>query len=184
MGKSILKDRFFEASELAGDSVVFPENAVFPDRIDQFLVTAVDQHPLKHFIEIKRFGRNMLEIPIELTTVRTHRDRGVGIKPDVIDGHMSRYRYPGFLLRSAPVGQLQVRVIRAGNPGFSAGPEEVVQTAPGIAAGLPHFGNGFKLPQECAVVGVVSTDVAVLRDIARAAGEAHYHFTIGYDRAR
>ena len=69
-GKSILKDRFFEASEPAGDSVVFPENAVFPNP-DQFLVTAVDQHPLKYFIEIKRFGRNMLEIPIELATVRT-----------------------------------------------------------------------------------------------------------------
>ena len=82
---------------------------------------------------------------------------------------MARYRHPGLLLCCAPVGELQVGVVGTCYPGFTAGAKDVVEPAPGVAAGLAHLGNSFKLPKQLTIIGVVSADVAVLRDIACAA---------------
>ena len=87
-------------------------------------------------------------------------------------------------MRCAPVGELQVGIVGTGYPGFTAGAKDVVEATPGVAAGFSHLRNSFKLPKQLTIIGVIGTDVAVLRDIARAARQPQDHLAISDYRAR
>ena len=69
VGEGILKHGFGIAKKLASDPVVLPENAVLAYGKDETVITAIHQHAFEHFIQIQRFGRHVLEVPVQLTGI-------------------------------------------------------------------------------------------------------------------
>ena len=76
-------------------------------------------------------------------------------------------RHPRLGLRDAPVGEVEIGIVAAGDPGVAAGARHVGQRAPGIAAGLAGARDGVELPQLLAGLGVVGADEAALLRLKR-----------------
>ena len=71
-------------------------------------------------------------------------------------------RHPRLGLRDAPVGEIEIGIVAAGDPGVAAGAHAIGHRAPRIAAGLAGARDGVELPQLLAGVRVVGADVAAL----------------------
>ena len=92
--------------------------------------------------------------------------------------------HPWLRLRHAPVCEIQIGIVAAGDPGIAAGAEQVGKFSPGIAAGLALLRDGVELPDQLAGLGVIGADetflFAVL--IASIRAEALNHLPLIDDR--
>ena len=84
-----------------------------------------------------------------------------------IEGRVGRLvaaagRHPRFGLRDAPIREIEIGIVAAGDPGVAAGAQHIGHRAPGVAAGLAGARDGVELPQLLAGVRVVGADVAAL----------------------
>src|SRR5207249_3589961 len=75
-------------------------------------------------------------------------------------------------LRHAPVGEIEVRVVAAGNPGFAADAEIVGELAPRLGPLLGAAADRVEPPQRLAGGGVVAADPAAIVAVAIAADQA------------
>src|SRR5439155_10735339 len=179
----VLKHGFLVAEVLAGLPIELPEDAVLPDREQQVLVVVVDEHTLEHDIEIQCLCRRMLEVPGELACVDIQRERRAGEERVVFAGHAAADRHPGLGLRGTPKGEIQSRIVAAGNPRLAAGAEQIRQRAPGVASGLTLPANGVEPPNLLTGGGVVRADEAFLFPVDRAPAKPLNQLTLGHDRA-
>src|SRR4029434_7180888 len=96
--------------------------------------------------------------------------------------HAAAHRHPRLRLRRAPVGEIEIGIVAAGDPRFAAGAEQVRQAAPRIAAGFADAGDREESPQLLAGLGVVGADEALLLDILLTAAHALDDFSFGDER--
>ena len=134
--EDVLEDGFLEGEELAGLAVELPQDAGLADGEQQLLAAAVDQHALEHFVQVERFAGHVLEIPGQLAVVGIQRQRRAGEERLVARLGAAAGAHPGLGLRDAPVGQVELGIVAAGDPGVAAGAQQVRQRAPGVAARL------------------------------------------------
>ncbi len=158
----VLEHRFLVAEILAGPAVVLPQHAVLADGEHPLLGAGVDEHALEHDVEIERLAGCVRVVPLELARRRVERERRARVESDVGRVHAAARRHPRLRLRRAPVGEIQVGVVGAGDPRFAAGAVEIRQAAPAIAAGLAGDGNRAEAPALLARRGVEGADRALV----------------------
>src|SRR5580704_16621302 len=110
----------------------------------------------------------MIVVPLELPRIDIQRDSRIGKQSRAVPRPAAR-AHPGLGLRRPPVRQIEVGIIAAGDPGFSAHPEHVRKAAPTIASELACLGNGVELPKQLTGSGVIGADEALFVLIIRAA---------------
>src|ERR1700728_675946 len=105
----------------------------------------VDEYALEDLVQVERLARRVAVIPAQLAGVGIERDRGAGIERGAIAGSAAG-PHPGLGLSHAPVGEIEIGIIRACDPGLSARAIEVVQSIPGLAARRSGEGDGREAP--------------------------------------
>ena len=133
----------------------------------QLLVADVDEHALEHLVEVERLAGNVLEVPRQLAVVDVERDGRRRVERRVEDRGAAAGRHPRLGLRDAPVGEIQIGIVAAGDPRLAALAEGVGQLAPRVAAGLAGVRDRVELPGELAGVRVVGADEAAVGTVAR-----------------
>src|SRR6516162_4910851 len=107
----------------------------------------------------------MMVIPGELAAIDIERYGRVGIERLAVSG-LAAGAHPRLRLRNTPVGQIEIGIKAACDPGVAAGSKKARQLAPSVAAGLAFLGDGVKLPEQLAGPSVIGADetffVAVL----------------------
>src|SRR5215510_10123956 len=103
----------------------------------------------------------MLVVPPELSVVRIERHRGAGVKA-LLRVYAAAHSHPWFGLRHSPVGQIEIRVIAAGDPCFTTGTQPVWKFAPAISSGFAIARHCIELPELFAGVRVICTDEAAV----------------------
>ena len=124
----------------------------------------------------------MLEIPGERSVAgaqRQSRGRVQRLVVGAADG-----AHPRLGLRHAPVSQIELRIVAAGDPGVAAGAQQVRKLAPSVAAGRPFARHRFEFPELLAGLGVVGADVAAGFLIAVAAAHALDHLALNRSAVR
>ena len=89
----------------------------------------------------------MLEVPSELPGVGPERQGRRGVERLVVAGRAAARLHPGFGLRHAPIGQIEIGIVAAGDPGIAACAQHVGKLAPGVAAGRAFAGRGIEAPE-------------------------------------
>ena len=168
---------------LPGLAIELPQDAVLADREDQVLTAAVDEHALEDDVEVERLAGRVLEVPGELAGVGVEGHGGAGVEPLVEAVHPAAHRHPRFGLRRAPVGEIQIGIVAAGDPRLAAGAIHARERAPGVAARLAVDGHRVEAPQLFPGGGVVAADEALLLDVGRAPAHALDHLALGEERA-
>ena len=92
--------------------------------------------------------------------VGIQRQRGAGVERAVGISGAAAGAHPGLGLRHAPVSQIEIGIVAAGDPGVAARAQQIGQLAPGVAAGFAFARHGVELPELLAGLGVVGADVA------------------------
>src|SRR5438128_1914970 len=100
----------------------------------------------------------MLKIPGEFARIGIKRQGGAAVERIVIDRHSAAYGHPRFCLRGSPEGQVEIRVIATGDPGFAAGAEQIRKFAPGVAARLTRLSNRVEPPKLFSGCGIIGAD--------------------------
>src|ERR1700679_380250 len=132
---------------------------------------------LEDLVQVKRLTRRVTVIPAQLARVRIERNRAAAIERRAIAGSAAG-PHPGLGLGYTPVSEIEIGVVRAGNPGFAPRAVEIVQSIPGIAARGPGEGDGGEAPVLRAGIGVESRDRALFAAISAATGEAGQHLAV------
>jgi hypothetical protein len=128
--------------------------------VNAFAVADVDQHALVHFVHVERLALHVLEIPGELPVVGVQCERrAVNTAPRL---RATAHLHPRLGLRHAPVRQVQLGIVAAGDPGFRADAQHVGQIAPGVAARLVRARDGVESPQQFSGGGIECADEAAL----------------------
>src|SRR5262245_7555421 len=68
--KNVLKNGLLIRKKLAGRPVELPQDSRFTNREGQLLSGVINEDTLKDFIQIQRFARRMLKIPLQLAVIR------------------------------------------------------------------------------------------------------------------
>ena len=179
----VLKDGVLVAEELAGLAIDLPQHAGLADGEEVLLGADVDQHLLEHFVEIERLAGHVLDVPRQRAVLDAQRHRRRGVERRVRGLVAAAGRHPRLRLRDAPVGEIEIGIVAAGDPGVAAGARDVGHGAPGVAAGLAGARDGVELPQLLAGLGVVGADVAaILRPEPIAAVQPLDHLAARDDR--
>ena len=121
----------------------------------------VDEHALEHFIEIERFARRVLVVPLQLSRIGIERERRAGKQR----GRVAALR-PGRTLRLSgpPVHQIQQRIVRPCDPGIGAGALVIRQAAPTVTARRAGARDRVELPGLLARIRIIGGDKAVVAD--------------------
>src|SRR6185295_8993007 len=93
------------------------------DREEQFLIADVDEHLLEYFVEIERLTGRVLVVPRERAVVGPERDGGRRVERVVEGGGRAAGAHPRLRLRDAPVSEIEIRIVGAGDPGLAANAE-------------------------------------------------------------
>jgi hypothetical protein len=126
----VLEHSFFGRDELPVRAVELPQDADLAD-VERILpAVEIDEHALIDFVEVERFTRHVLEVPRELSGVGTQRERRAGVERAVGTARAAARLHPRLRLSDAPIGEIQIRIVRAGDPGIAAGPafRKIVQS--------------------------------------------------------
>src|SRR4029077_20537835 len=83
-------------------------------------------------------------------------ERGVGA------GGAAARLHPRLCLGDAPIGQVEIRVVTARDPGIASGAQHVGQLAPGIATRRAFARCGYQAPELFSGLRVVAADEAAL----------------------
>src|SRR4029453_5951948 len=78
----------------------------------------------------------------------------------------------------SPVGQIEYRIVTAGDPHFSTGAIPIWESSPCFGACIAARSNGVKTPELFARLGIVSTQEAFFFLISTAAPESFNDFSI------
>ena len=122
----------------------------------------IGEHGHLHGIVIEIVVRRELEIPFQLAGVGIERDHGIAVEI----GALANVAVPvGTGIADAPVGQIQLRIVGAGNPDGSAA------VLPGIArpclmAGLARAGDRVEPPGFFAGRGIVGREKPANAELA------------------
>ena len=92
--------------------------------------------------------------------------------------------HPRLRLRHAPVGEVEIGIVGAGNPGLAPDAELIGQLAPRVAAGLTGPRDRVEFPRQHSGRGVERADPAAVVSEAVAAGEPLQHLAFDHDRSR
>src|SRR5579859_126521 len=136
----------------------------------------VNKHALEGGVEIPDIVRDLLVIPLELAGIGIERDDAVGVEVGAFAGiaiEISRG------IADAPIEQIQLGIIRAGEPGGASARFPAI-AGPGLVAFLARGGNGPETPGAAAGVDVESREIAAMSGIA--AGDADHHFVFDEQR--
>ena len=125
----------------------------------------------------------MLVVPRELARVGVERHRRVREERLVEQRQLPAQEVPRLGLRHAPVGEIEIGIVAAGDPGVAAAAERHRQLAPRLAARLSLARHRVEAPCLLAGVDVVRTDEAADAIEARAARQPLQHFVADDDRA-
>ena len=131
--------------ERAGRPIELPENAELAHLEERLASADIDQDVLEDFVHVLRFAGQVLVVPLHLSGVGIERERRVRVERRAVgaaDGSGPRLG-----LRRAPVDEVRVRIVAAGNPRVAAGAEPERQVAPRLAAGLARASDGRRAPQ-------------------------------------
>ena len=112
----VLEQRFLVAKILAGSTIELPQHAVLADGEQHVLIPIVDEHTLEDHVEIECFRGRVLEVPCELARIDIECKRRARIERVVVHRHAATDGQPWLRLCRAPVGEIQRRIVRAGNP--------------------------------------------------------------------
>src|SRR5690606_34542037 len=178
----VLEDRLDMVDVAAVATIELPQNAVLADGEDELVVARVDEHALEHDVEIERFARCMREVPRELARARVQRDGRARVERDVERAHAAARRHPRLRLRRAPVREVELRIVAAGDPCLAARAIEIRQIAPRVAAGIRRHGDRRGAPQLLARVGVVAADETLLLLVTGAAAHPLDHDAVRDER--
>src|SRR4029077_4719446 len=126
---------------------------------------------LEHFVEIERLAGRVLKVPRERAVFRMERDRGARVEDVVEVGRAAGRRAPWLRLRDAPVGEIEIRIVAAGDPRLAADAKIVRELAPAIGAGFRAAPHCVELPQLLAGRRVVAADPAAVVAVAIAADQ-------------
>ena len=147
----------------------------------------VDQNALVDFVEVERFVSHMLEIPGQRTVVGMKRERGAGVEVEIVHSGAAADLHPRLSLRDAPISEVQLGIVAAGDPGFTAGAQHVGKLAPGVAARGAFASHSVEMPKELARARIKGADeaslLAFLRLVAVATAEALQNFSADDDGA-
>src|SRR6266571_144717 len=160
--EDVLEHRFLVAEEPAILPIDLPQDARLADREHDLLVADVDEHAFEHFVEIERFARRVLVVPRERPVLRPDRDRGARIEHVVEVGRAPARAHPRLGLRDAPIHQVEIRIVAAGDPRLAADAQVVGELAPRLAARLAVSPDGVELPELLAGRRVVAADPAAV----------------------
>ena len=163
-------------------AIQLPQDSGLADREDQLLAAGVDEHALVHLVEVQRLARRVLEMPRQLAVVDVERDGRGRVERGVEDRVAAARRHPRLGLRDAPVGEVQIGIVAAGDPGLAALAEGVGDLAPRLPAGLAGVRQRVELPGELPGRGVVGADEAAVGAEARAALQPLDHLAARHDR--
>ena len=117
---------------------------------------------------------------MKFPVVRIDRDRRVGV--EAITFGPAGERHPGLGLSGSPEGQVERRIVAAGDPHFAAGAILVRQVAPGVSAWIAGRRDGVEPPELFAGLGIVSAHEAFFFLIALAAAEAFEDLAVDHER--
>jgi len=181
---NVLEDRLLVVDVFAALPIELPEDRRLADGEHELAIADVDQHALEDFIQVERFGRNVLVVPLERAVVGIEGDRRACVEHGIGEFQPTADRRPWLGLRNAPIREVQLGIIAAGNPRFTAAAQRVRQRAPGVTAGLSLSRHGVELPELPARLGVVGADEAagVLLE-PRAAAESLKDLSVDCDGA-
>src|SRR6185503_8959403 len=152
------------------------------DREHGALAADVDDHALVALVEVERFARRMLVIPLQAAVVRIQRERRARVQRAVERGVAAARGHPRLRLRDAPVGRVEIGVVAARDPRVAAGAIDILNIAPGVAARCAGRRDGREFPEPVAVVGVVGADEALFLAELRAAAHALQYFAADDER--
>src|SRR5690606_29077452 len=158
----VLEQRLRVAEVRAALAVVLPEHTVLADGEHPLVIARVDEHALEDDVEIERLARRVRVVPRELAGRGIERDGRARVERDVERLHAAARGHPRLRRRGAPVSEVELGVVAAGDPGFAARAIEVRELAPGVAAGLAVERDREKAPNLLPGIGVVSADEALL----------------------
>ena len=178
----VLEDGLLVTEILARLAIELPEHAVLADREHQILSARIDEHALEDDVEVERFTGRVRVVPRQLAGIEIERDGGARVERLVERVHPAAHRHPRLRLRRTPVGEIEIRIVAAGDPRLAAGAEQVRQAAPRIAAGFTDTGDRVESPQLLAGLGVVGADEALLLDVLLTAAHALDDFSFGDER--
>ena len=158
----VLEDGLLVAEELAGLAIDLPQDAGLADREEILLGTDVDEHLLEDLVEVERLAGRVLVVPRERAVADAQRHRRRGVERGVRGLVAAARRHPRLGLRDAPVGEIEIGIVAAGDPRVAAGARHVGDRAPRVAAGLAGARDGVELPQLLAGLRVVGADDAAI----------------------
>src|SRR5688572_854985 len=167
----VLEDRLLVSEILARLAIQLPQDAVLAGGEDEGLARGIDAHAFEYDVHVERFTRRVRVVPGELAGLHVERERAAGVERLFARVHAAADRHPRLGLRGAPVGQVEDRVVAAGDPRLAAGTMHGAERAPGLA-GFALGRDGVELPQLLAGGGVVGADEALLVRVGAAAAHA------------
>ncbi len=88
--------------------------------ITRLLRAVIDQDALEHLVQIERLARRMAVIPFQLAGIGIQRHSGIGIERGAIPG-AAACPHPRLGLGRAPIGEIEIGIVGAGDPGLAAG---------------------------------------------------------------
>src|SRR5207244_13576152 len=109
-----------------------------------------------------RLARRMLVAPRARAVLRMQRPRRPRVERIVEVRRPAARAHPRLRLRDAPVGEIELRIVAAGDPPLAADPKVVGELAPRLRARLRAARDRVELPQRLAPRRVVAGDPAAV----------------------
>src|SRR5712692_3455941 len=163
--------------KLSSHAIEHPNEATLVRMNDKLLGPAVscdvDQHRLVRGIEVPRVVRNLLIVPVQLSGVGINRDYAVGV--EVLAGP-HRIIEVRRRIADAPINQIQLRIIRSGEPRRPAAVLPHIGVGPGLVPRLSRSGYRVEPPRESSRLGVERADVAAMRAVASGSSNDDFVF--------
>ena len=150
------------AEELTGAPIELPQHAGLAGAERHLLRADVDEHPLEHFVEVERLSGRVLEVPRQLPGVCVQRQRGGRVERLVERRRPAIEKRPRLRLRGSPIGEIQIGIVGARDPGLDTRPRFLGKLAPRVVARLALARDRVEPPRALPRVDVDGADEAAV----------------------
>ena len=154
---------------LAVGAVEFPEDAVFAGAEHELLALIIDENALEHLIQVQGFAGSVVKPPFELPGIQVQRDGRVRIVGRAVARSAGR-PHPGLGLRDSPIGQVQIQIDAASDPGVAACAQQIGKFSPRVATWLPGSREAVRRVAVGYTLGLASSSNRELIDLVLEAG--------------
>ena len=168
----VLEHGLLVAKELSVATIELPENSRFANREQQLLIADVDENALEHLVEIQRFAGRVLIMPCERAVLRPQRERRARVERIVEVRGAAACAHPWLRLRRAPIGQIEIGIVAAGDPRLAADAQVIRQFAPRLRSRLAGSRDRVEFPQLLAGCRIVPADPAAVVPVPIASDKA------------